>query len=899
METGVKTPPRQRGSTSNFCMIGEQKRAFPSSSFFVFANSQVALPPQLLDELSRGNFRCFFSQALSFPRVTTCSCERGYREESAVSTKTHECRLWPHSLRCRLRGKTESSAAELCIKGALSSNSHADELTRMRGLRFVRRYASCSQATSCNKGRCLQVATATSSPRTEANAPCALSCQGKASCRQQRQHLHSRVDMNDSSSGSSNLYSSSSNSSSSSSSNSSSNSSNSSNSSSSCSSDSYSSSCNSSISDSSSSSSRRVCDGVYRGYRFDRMLETKNADPSSTAALEALAMCTLKTVVLPAAVLQKLHLLLKYVGRKKDLEKTGRLLADKTTARTSVELPRILPSQLLPDAQQIAAAAAAAAASAAAGAEEDGQHPQEPAAAAAAAAAAVGRSRGATTASSLFLRDRDTRLLRSLPGARETILSSLPPDGLEAQEALAAAEDARHPLYRHLVNAHSPLTAAAYTAHRFAGVYASLLRILTEVKGRCPHFFPSRVLEMNAGFAAGLLAVDAVYGQLATEPEVIPSKQGKSGKDFLSLTTSPKTAEKKKIEFLMAVEPSGHLASVGRFLTADLRPHVQWQLGLYEEGLRRKQSSNNLSPVSNSLTAAATTRTTTAAAAAAEEGGRGGGGGSDGDDVSDDRFDLILLPHVLLRSVDGQASRHSFLRDLWKRLKPGGLMVLLERGTVTGFRVLASVRELFICELGIDKFHFVSPCPHEAACPLALTGRDWCHFGQRVRRVPHHLYCKGSRAKSIEEEKFSFLVVGKGPGPRLKYPSLAAAEAAAASAADQSFFWPRLVAPPIKAREHVLLDVCAAPHHFERIAVSKHMPHAAGYKPARHAAWGDLWNFPRKIIRPDARAYMQQDVREALEERHKQRVRENQKNEIGNEEEREELEQSLVRHFGA
>ncbi|KAL8432958.1 hypothetical protein ACSSS7_004215 [Eimeria intestinalis] len=825
-------------------------------------------------------------QALPTVHTTTSFSEEKRRHDGDPpdSFRIRGCRLQPHSLCCRWRERTGSSATT----GASFLNPHeTGGLTGMRGVRLVRRYASCSQAGSCQKGGRLRLAAETSGPRTEAALPCGSSCQEESSCSQEQQRLYPHMNNTSISSCSNSLYSSSSSSRS--------------NSNNSSSSDNGSSSISSGISRSS-----RMCDGLYRGYRFDRMLETKNADPSSIAALEALTLCTLKTVVLPPAVLQKLQLLLKYVGRKKDLEKTGRLLADKTTARTSVELPRILPSQLLPDAQQIAATAAAAAAAAAEEGVSGNSEEASRSPAAAAAAAAGGRSREGTTASSMFLRDRDTRLLRSLPGAREMILSSLPPDGLEAQEALAAAEDARHPLYRHLVNAHSPLTAAAYTAHRFAGVYASLLRILTEVKARCPHFFPSRVLEMNAGFGAGLLAVDAVYGssQLPSEPEVVPRKQGESGKvnGCISSPAASENAEKKRIELLMAVEPSGHLASVGRFLTVDLRPHVQWQLGLYEEGLWRKHNNNNNNNNNNipshiSALIRKTAATTTATPATAEALAAGVGGNDDA--IADDRFDLILLPHTLLRSVDGQASRHSYIRDMWKRLKPGGMMVLLERGTVTGFRVLACVRELFICELGTDKFHFVSPCPHESVCPLALTGRDWCHFAQRVRRIPHHLYCKGSRAKNIEEEKFSFLVVGKGPGPRYKYPSLAAAEGAKASPQDQSFFWPRLVAPPIKAREHVLLDICAAPHHFERIAISKHMPHAAGYKPARQVAWGDLWRFPRRVIRPDARAYMQQEVREALEQRHERRVRENQKEEVGNEEERMQLDEALVRYFGA
>lgn len=609
-----------------------------------------------------------------------------------------------------------------------------------------------------------------------------------------------------------------------------------------------------------SNSASRTSHSVYRGYRFDRMLDTLHPDPATVAALDALSLCTLKTVVLPGAVLHKLQLLLQHVGKKKDLEKTGRLLADKTTARTSVELPRVLPSQLLPEAKQILAEAAVREATL----QQDQAQPT--------AAAAADRRRE-PTASSLLMKGRDTRILRSLPGATEAMLSILPPEGLEAQEALAAAEDARHPLYRHVTTGHSPLTAAAWTAHRFAGVYAPMLRILTEIKTRCPSFFPKRVLEMNAGFAAGLIAVDAVYGQqLEDDDAAVPRKQGKASPAAAALgdTAAPVAAatgaeeDRDSIELLMAVEPSTHLASVGRYLTADMSPSVQWQLGLYDEGLRRRQKGETEKP-----------------------------------EAADDRFDLVLLPHSLLRSVDGQASRHALVRTLWNRIKPGGLLVMLERGTASGFRVLASVRELFICELGTERFHFVAPCPHESVCPLALTGRDWCHFGQRVRRVPHHLYCKGSRAKSIEEEKYSFLAVRKGQGPRSRFRSLAAAEAAGAPAEDLSFFWPRLVAPPIKGREHVLLDVCAAPHRFERVAISKHMPHGAGYKAARHAAWGDLWRHPRRIIRPDARAYMQQEIREAADKKHQKKVDINQRPEMGQERERVELDETLIRNFGA
>eukprot|EP00920_Eleutheroschizon_duboscqi_P013880 GHVT01032487.1.p1 GENE.GHVT01032487.1~~GHVT01032487.1.p1 ORF type:complete len:223 (+),score=47.29 GHVT01032487.1:480-1148(+) len=184
-------------------------------------------------------------------------------------------------------------------------------------------------------------------------------------------------------------------------------------------------------------------------------------------------------------------------------------------------------------------------------------------------------------------------------------------------------------------------------------------------------------------------------------------------------------------------------------------------------------------------------------------------------------------------------------------------MVILERGTPTGFRIIHALRELFISELGIDNFHFVAPCPHESVCPLALTGRDWCHFSQRIHRWPHYVYSKGSRAKNVEEEKFSFLAIRKSMGPRRLYPT----EEKAVGGLAKSFFWPRVVMPPIRAGGHVLIDVCAAPHSFERLAVSYAMPHAAGYRQSRKLQWGDLWRFPRRLCRPEARSYSPEETK--------------------------------------
>ncbi|CBZ55051.1 conserved hypothetical protein [Neospora caninum Liverpool] len=570
---------------------------------------------------------------------------------------------------------------------------------------------------------------------------------------------------------------------------------------------------------------------MHRAYRFDRILDSRETDPRTVAYLDKLAMTGLKTLEAPQDVKTKLEVLLKQVSQKRDLENMGRFIMAKLTARTSVELPRVLPSRLLHSPHG----------------ENAEQSPE-----------------GRTTLNS--------------DGKEEPFEAT---EAHSDQEALAAAEDRRHRLFRKFMGGHSPVSAAAYTAHRYAGVYASMVRILSEIKLRAPDFRPKRVMELQAGFAAGLMAAYQIWGFNQVDggdsgsgrrpvcraaPECRESEVGMSS----AIGKGEGDEAAGGFEFLLAVERSVHLANVGKYLTAEFTPKVQWQLGLYEEG----------------------TATSVDATEAPEAGKTANSG-------QRRRMDLVIMPHCLLSTVDGQESRHMLVRNVWNRLNHGGILVLVERGTPTGFRAIHAVRELFIKELGVGRFHFLAPCPHESICPLALTGRDWCHFAQRVRRLPHHLYCKGSRAKNVEEDKFSYLVIRKREGPRRKY----AAESECTSLEEQSYFWPRVVMPVIKAGQHCLLDVCARPHTFERVSVSKSMPHGAGYKFARKAAWGDLWRFPRRVVRPEARGYTSEEMQEhLLRLASKNRANEARGREgceqVGSREERERLEDEFVKFFG-
>jgi ribosomal protein RSM22 (predicted rRNA methylase) len=266
-----------------------------------------------------------------------------------------------------------------------------------------------------------------------------------------------------------------------------------------------------------------------------------------------------------------------------------------------------------------------------------------------------------------------------------------------------------------------------------------------------------------------------------------------------------------KDKTVTCVEPSLNMQRVGKYLLSDCEAQVDWQTTLYGMGM--------------------------------------------------DKYDLITVSYVLMEIRD-QDSRDLLIQNLYSRLRVGGILVVIDCGTPTGFRYIHRIREQMILKQPENSWHIVSPCPHESACPLAMTGKDWCHFDQSVRRLPHYLYEKGSKKNHTDFEKFSYLVVRKSEGARSRYKS----ELEAPTSWEKSFFWPRVVMPAIKAGGHTLMDVCSRPNNFERLVVSKSKPHGYGYRFSRKIAWGDLWRYPRRLARLEAReSYTPEQVKEHLQ----------------------------------
>jgi ribosomal protein RSM22 (predicted rRNA methylase) len=172
--------------------------------------------------------------------------------------------------------------------------------------------------------------------------------------------------------------------------------------------------------------------------------------------------------------------------------------------------------------------------------------------------------------------------------------------------------------------------------------------------------------------------------------------------------------------------------------------------------------------------------------------------------VPDVPLDLVTIGY-LLNELD-EAARAETLRRAWA--VTSGALVVVEPGTPDGFRRVLAARGQLLDAGG----YTVAPCPHDAPCPL--PDDDWCHFGVRLSRTSAHRRAKDAQL-AHEDEKFSYTIVAREPGPR-------------ATA--------RILRHPQIRTGHVRLKLSTAAG-IQEAVVSKRDGEA--YRRARKASWGD------------------------------------------------------------
>ncbi|HYM18598.1 MAG TPA: small ribosomal subunit Rsm22 family protein [Micropepsaceae bacterium] len=170
------------------------------------------------------------------------------------------------------------------------------------------------------------------------------------------------------------------------------------------------------------------------------------------------------------------------------------------------------------------------------------------------------------------------------------------------------------------------------------------------------------------------------------------------------------------------------------------------------------------------------------------------------------RFDAVIAVYAL-----GELSEPAYSGAVQKSWGAcGGLFLIVEPGTPSGFARVLSARKLLLDEGA----NVVSPCAGAYGCPM--TAPQWCHFTVRLARSRAHRQAKDADVP-FEDEKFSYVAVAR--------ESIALERIAG-----------RIVAPPRRFKPEMRLTVCADGAISEHIIPSRTK---AAFKAAAKKHWGD------------------------------------------------------------
>lgn len=167
--------------------------------------------------------------------------------------------------------------------------------------------------------------------------------------------------------------------------------------------------------------------------------------------------------------------------------------------------------------------------------------------------------------------------------------------------------------------------------------------------------------------------------------------------------------------------------------------------------------------------------------------------------------DLVMASYALVELEPG-AVPDAAMRA-WTLARQ--VLVLVEPGTPAGFQRIRAARTRLV-DAGA---HFLAPCPHEQACPLA--GDDWCHFSVRLARSRAHRHLKGAEVP-FEDERFSYLVAARAPVAGVR-PA-------------------RILAPPQHLKGSSRFRLCG-PEGIETVEIPSRAP---AHKRLKKLEWGDF-----------------------------------------------------------
>jgi hypothetical protein len=190
----------------------------------------------------------------------------------------------------------------------------------------------------------------------------------------------------------------------------------------------------------------------------------------------------------------------------------------------------------------------------------------------------------------------------------------------------------------------------------------------------------------------------------------------------------------------------------------------------------------------------------------------------------DRQFDLVVASYVLNELVTA-ADRSRIVRSLFKMTN--GILILVEPGTPMGFDLIREARSIVLESRDAT---IISPCPHDAPCPM--SEKSWCHFSVRSDRLPFQKNFNKDMTQGFGDEKYSYVVIEKKGAIKESKDEIV----------KRSKSFSRILYTPRMNGGHTIMDLCTKDGAFkERVTVTR--KEGTPYKFSRALYWGDLYPF--------------------------------------------------------
>ncbi|CDK25977.1 unnamed protein product [Kuraishia capsulata CBS 1993] len=406
--------------------------------------------------------------------------------------------------------------------------------------------------------------------------------------------------------------------------------------------------------------------------------------------------------------------------------------------------------------------------------------------------------------------------------------------------------------------------ADAHIAAVFLQNYGSLYQVLHELRKRVGEdkFNPRRVLDVGYGPATGIVALNEIMGD-SFEPEV---------KDAV------------------VVGPYEMLRRAKLILSRQLAEYNGLEISKQELESKVESEDEDMEFVGEVMTKKIKIKTKLLQDIRSNE---------------DRKYDLIMVTHQLLerqKFFPGQVDER--VHEFFKRLAPGGHLVIVERGNPLGFEIIARARQVAIRPedsisnkkipapykkgaIGPD-YHLrvVAPCSHHAVCPLQVSKPEYysyggvgkklsfCHFQTEVVRPKFTSELKkglqlatpwatpmdgigikgeasagkgNPNARTYESANYSYLILERSANDE---ESLRRIEDQIEKEGQQNYpvgysgdtpdEWPRVMRAPMCKKGLAIAEVCAPSGNLEKWHISRSSG-KQDYHDARKLKGGDLY----------------------------------------------------------